>query len=189
MDENELVKVGIEVALRPITDIAENALGVLGGDWLSEIRRRNRERLKANTDALLRKRGVRPEEIPSPSLAMPLLSGAQDESSAELQDIWARLLAAILDPKKSRGFRKEFLEVARQMEPLDALVLPMLEPAERMEPTRAVAIAKQLGIPTDQVLNAFGFFHRVGLTEELPTPQIYPQLTSPGRQFLAAIRD
>ena len=190
-EEKEVVKMGMEVALRPVTEIAENALGLLGGDWLSEVRARNRAKLKENTDDIMRRRGVKAEEIPSPAVAMPLLSAAQDESRAELQDLWARLLAAALDPRRSGAFRKEFIDLAKSFEPIDAVLLPMLRDSTSYDPTRAVNFGTRLGVPTDHVLNSFGFLTGAGLAFETPggNPKMFPQLTPKGRQFLAAISD
>jgi hypothetical protein len=41
----------------------------------------------------------------------------------ELQDIWAKLLAAAADPARAKSFRLRFIETAKQMDPLDAVVL------------------------------------------------------------------
>jgi hypothetical protein len=74
-----------------------------------------RERLKA--------RGIEKPEQPSMSVALPLLIAAADESRDELQDLWARLLAAATDPERAKFFRIRFIEAAKKMDPLDAAVL------------------------------------------------------------------
>jgi hypothetical protein len=58
-----------------------------------------------------------------PSLAIPIMIAAADESRDELQDMWAALLAAAADPKKSASFRLRFIEVVKQLDPLDPAVL------------------------------------------------------------------
>jgi hypothetical protein len=67
--------------------------GVLGGDWLGQIRIRNLARYKEQTEEILLARGVTDATPVSPSLAVPLLRAAADETRGELQDLWARLLA------------------------------------------------------------------------------------------------
>jgi len=123
MDENELVKTGLEVMLRPATEIAENALGLLGGDWLSEKRTRNRAKLKSKTDEILERRGAKLDTDPSPSVVIPLLMSAQDEGRDELLDLWAALLAAASDPARRKAYRREFVAIAKELEPVDIIVL------------------------------------------------------------------
>jgi len=45
----------------------------------------------------LEARGVGEPILPSLTVALPLFRGAADESREELQDLWARLLAAAMD--------------------------------------------------------------------------------------------
>jgi hypothetical protein len=51
-------------------------------------------------------------------VALLLLIAAADEDRQELQDLWARLLAAAADPKRTKSFRGAFIDVA-----MDAVVL------------------------------------------------------------------
>src|SRR5579863_1754543 len=144
MDEDEFVKAGMELMLRPVTDIAENALGLLGGDWLSEKRARNRAKLKAKTEEILKARGAKLDNDLSPSIIAPLLSTAQDEGQEELQNLWAKLLASAMDPKRREGYRREFVQVAKDLEPLDVLVLPYLRESTPLQPTRLMYVSGQL---------------------------------------------
>ena len=61
-----------------------------------------------------------------PSLAIPIMIAAADESRDELLDLWAALLAAAADSGKSNAFRLKFIEVVKRMDPLDPLVLRRL---------------------------------------------------------------
>jgi hypothetical protein len=54
--------------------------GVLGGDWLGQIRIRNLARYKERTEEILVARGVTDATPVSPSLAVPLLRAAADET-------------------------------------------------------------------------------------------------------------
>jgi hypothetical protein len=62
------------------------------------------------------------EEI-SPSIAVPLIEAAADESREELAELWAKLLAAAADPARKGRVRLEFATTLKQMDPLDAKVL------------------------------------------------------------------
>lgn len=123
MDEKDLMKSGMEIMLRPVTNITENALGLLGGDWLSEKRARNRARLKQETENLLERRNIKLDTDPSPSVVMPLLSAAQDEGREELIKLWAALLAAGSDPALRGSYRREFVDIVKKLEPPDILLL------------------------------------------------------------------
>lgn len=125
-DGKELIKIGMEVALRPVTDIASDILGVFGGAWLHEKHERIRRRLKEETEEIFRERGVREPQEPSPSVIVPLLTHAQNETREELLRIWAQLLAASMDPTRSHLYRREYVEIVRRLEPLDARVLKRL---------------------------------------------------------------
>lgn len=188
MDEDDLIKTGMEVALKPVTDIAEDALGVLGGDWLKEVRRRNRERLQENTKKKLKDRGAAKVKEPSPSEIIPLLRVAQDESQAELADLWASLTATLMDPQKKHLFRREFIEIAKKLEAIDVGVLPLLQKGD-MRPSKREVIAHQLGVGPDEVQNSFRNLAKLELSapEILTVASAEPNLTPLGRHFMMAV--
>ena len=116
--ENLAVFVG-----RVLGTLPEDAVGMLGGDWLHHVRLRNAARLQERTDAILRARGIRETSSISPRLAVPLLFAASDESEDILQDLWARLVANAMDSTHPHPVRRSFITTLQQLEPLDAIVL------------------------------------------------------------------
>jgi hypothetical protein len=58
-DEAEITKIGMEIALRSVTAIAEDALGCLGGNWLREVRARIRAKLTDRTEQIFASEKVR----------------------------------------------------------------------------------------------------------------------------------
>jgi Abortive infection alpha len=105
--------------------IPEDLIGIAGGDWLHQKRRRNLAKIEAETEKLLE--GVALERIsePSVSVVVPLLEAAADEAREELQNLWAALLAkAMIDGGKR--VRRAFFEIVRRMEPTDAIVLHLI---------------------------------------------------------------
>jgi hypothetical protein len=87
-------------------------------------------------------------EAVSPSIAVPLLRAAADESRPELQALWAMLLAAALDPKKSSLVRRSFIETLSKFEPLDAAVLwGRHQIPGDLQPTARDFLAKRLEVP------------------------------------------
>lgn len=179
---------GVEVALRPITAVAEDAIGLLGGDWLSEKRRRNRERLRAGAEEKLKARGADVDDDPSPSVINPLLSAAQDESRDELVDLFASLIATAMDPKTRSTYRREFVDIAKQLEPVDAAVLPLFATKEHRNPSRQHYVVEQLKITEDEYELSKMNLAKLGLlnTKHGDTPQS-PSLTPLGRLFVRAV--
>jgi hypothetical protein len=167
VEENDLVKAGMEVVLRPITDIAENLLGLVGGDWLSEARRRRREELKRKTEEILRKRDAIADDEPSPTVVIPLLSAAQDEGREELIDLWAALLAAAIDPARKSRYRRQFVDIVKQLEPVDAVVLrALVKEGGGVFYEQRKDFADSLGITEDQMDVSFGALRNVDLINE-----------------------
>lgn len=101
--------------------IPEDAVGLLGGDWISEVRTRNAHRLQMRTDEILAQRNAEIEPL-SLSVARPLLEAAQDESRDELVEMWARLLANAMD-KSRPNIRRSFIETLKKLDQLDVLIL------------------------------------------------------------------
>jgi hypothetical protein len=104
-------------------DLLADLIGLAGGDWISEYRRIRQNKLARDADEIMKERGVKidPEKIQLPQVAA-LIKNASDESHPEIQDLWARLLAAALDPGRASKMRQEFVETVRAFDPVDALV-------------------------------------------------------------------
>src|ERR1700730_14559520 len=83
--------------------IPEDLLGLAGGDWLREKREQNRDRLKRRTKEILKSRGVTPDqETAAPLLLEEISKAAEYEQRPEIQEIWARLLAAAIDKTRAK---------------------------------------------------------------------------------------
>lgn len=188
--EDTLPETVMDMALSPITDIAETALGEIGGRWISETRARNRARLRERTEAILNGRDAQPKADPSPSITIPLLSAAQDEGREELLDLWARLLATALNPASTENYRREFVGIARELEPIDAACLPRLEAgATKAWRFRRESMAKALNKSQDGVDLALRNLAKLGLIDmgKMESSDFQSFVTPLGRQFLAAI--
>lgn len=105
--------------------LPEDLVGLIATDPLKHIRIRNAEKLKEKTEKILYERGIEQPQLASPTLAIPLMQAACDESREELQEIWAQLLATAMDPARANTVRRSFIDTVKQMDPLDALVLKM----------------------------------------------------------------
>jgi hypothetical protein len=96
--------------------------GLLIGDKVSAARARRLEEIAHKATKKLEDRHVADRlELPE-DIAIPLLEAAQGEPRDELQELWARLLANAMDPKRSNNVRAEFIEIVRKFEPIEARV-------------------------------------------------------------------
>jgi hypothetical protein len=109
--------------------VPRDLVDVLGGNWLAHVRIRNAARRAAETEKILRDRGVTETQPVPPVLAIPLLRGATDEEREQLTDLWARLIANAMDPKLGT-VRNQFIEAVKQMDPPDAIMLHHLYTAK-----------------------------------------------------------
>ena len=117
------------LAAGPIGQLVSNFIGVAGGDWLGESRKRNLAKLQKNTEDLLQGIDKARQSPPSVNVVRPLLEAAADESREALQDLWAALLANASVDDGGR-VRRDFFEKVKQMEPDDARALRIV--ASRM---------------------------------------------------------
>ena len=86
---------------RVLGRLPDNFVGWAVGDWLAHKRLRRWAALQAETAEILRQRGVaEPFAEVSASIAIPLIQAAVDEDGESLKEMWARLLAAALDPQE-----------------------------------------------------------------------------------------
>jgi hypothetical protein len=68
--------------------LPHNLVGIIG-DWVYHKRIRRWAELQAETKRILDERGVKePYEDPSPSIALPLIEAAIDETRENLKEIW-----------------------------------------------------------------------------------------------------
>jgi hypothetical protein len=167
--------------------VPEDLVGYLGGDWLRVRRFENIVRLIEKFRERLKARKTKIKEPISLSVALPLFRAAADESRDELQDLWARLLAAAADPSRAGHFRQAFIGAAKRMDPLDAHVLSQVRSqAGRVASTGLNALAAELGVTRDQIDVSCENLRGLGLL----MGDLHSALLSAfGREFLCAVSD
>lgn len=131
----------------------------------------------------------RESEPASLSVALPIIIAAADESRDELQDIWARLLAAAADPALANSFRIAFIEVVKKMDPLDAVVLQtsIQMHAGRITGETRQALADQLHVSRDEIDVSVDNLTKLELVR--PVNEMVSAIASFGREFLRAVSD
>jgi hypothetical protein len=164
--------------------LPQDIVGMLGGDYLKVRRAENLFRTMQKAKKRLEDADVRQPDAP-PSLALPIMIAAADETRDELQDVWAALLAAAADPNKNQSFRLKFIEVARNMDPLDTFILERLRVKNRIPGDDRGSAAMEMKISLDELDISIGNLRSAGmiLTDVLDSATATPL----GREFLRTI--
>ncbi len=138
---------------RIVGTVPEDLVGVALGDPLRFVRTAIAARYDEKLNEIFQRRGITATQPVSPSIAIPLVRAAYDEGRPELQELWAQLIAAAMDPKRSDRVRISFIETLRKFDPLDALVLKYrCQHPESLGPNAAEYIAKVLDVPFEEIL-------------------------------------
>jgi hypothetical protein len=172
-------------ALREILGtVPEDVVALLGGNWLKVKRAENLLRTIAKAQERLKRDGIKAEPA-SLSIGLPLLAAAADESRDELQEIWAGLLAAAADPARSKAFRVAFIEAAKGMDPIDALLLKAIQHrGGRATNADRDSVAAEMHIPRDQLDVSIDNLKNLRV---LMTTTAGFYLTAFGREFLRSL--
>ncbi len=180
---------------RALGGVPENLVGLLVGDWLIHKRVRRWSELQAETKGLLDQRNKKePYEDISPSVAIPLIEAALDEDREGLKELWARLLAAAMDPTRKNRVRLSFITTLKQMDPLDAWVLEALYgvyPAGFGQSMNGGDVfSAKFSVSHDEVLVSFGNLERLnclGFASPPDGPKISPIISPSGRLLIEAL--
>lgn len=163
----------------------QDVVGIILGDPLGFVRAFLAGWYDKKLTEILRRRQVEHTQPVSPSVAIPLIRAAYDESRPELQELWAGLIAAAMDPARSGRVRLSFIDTLKQFDPLDALVLQALYllPNDAGMDNRRNDIAKQLRQSQQDVLLSIDNLRRLGCVD------VGWQATRFGRALIMACSD
>jgi hypothetical protein len=165
----------------------QDLVGYLGGDWLRFRRAENIAEMMKKAQERLKAWGVKEPESASLSVALPILRGAADESREELQDLWASLLAAAMDPLRAGRMRQGFAEALSKMDPLDALVIKSPKVPTGITYTDRENMAHELGVSRDEIDVSISNLIKLELFD---SPRNQETFISPfGREFLRVVAD
>jgi Abortive infection alpha len=172
----------------------QNFVGLVVGDWLIHKRIRQWSEFQAETKRILDQRNAKePYEDISPSIALPLIEAALDEDREGLKELWARLLAAAMDPSRKNRVRLSFVATLKQMDPLDASVLETIydTPGGFGGGTNGRDVLSQkFSVSADEVLVSFINLQRlncVGFASG-QGPKVSPIIEPLGRLLVEALR-
>jgi len=106
-----------------VREPAESVIGILT-DRLRFIRWERQIRLVEKAQEIITERRLKGQLTPiPPKLALPIIEHATLEEDDSLQDLWARLLVEAGNPQSPHKVRMAFVEIIKQLEPVDAKVL------------------------------------------------------------------
>ncbi|MGQ0741243.1 MAG: Abi-alpha family protein [Alphaproteobacteria bacterium] len=164
----------------------EDLVGMLGGDWLKIRRAENIARLIVASKERLQKDGVIEPQSATLSQALPILRAAADESREEIRDLWARLLAAAMDPTRANQVRSRFIDAIKQLDPCDALVLQSIaRRGTKIDLSQRNDIIRELVRGPDEVDVSIQNLRELELLHEL-SPGVV-MLSPFGREFVRII--
>lgn len=147
----ELLKSAGGYFAKVLGTVPEDLVGVLGGDALRARRVRNCIRQIQAAEELLKAQNVQSQPPPL-ALVTPIVEGGMDEERPELADLWAKLLAAAMDPARMGQIRQSFISTVKSMDPLDALALDALpNPTPEFESNVRVFLSRKLDRGEDEV--------------------------------------
>jgi hypothetical protein len=125
---NETIKNMISSArefLKPLVGPPLHELGLLAQDHVRFWRLKNQVRIVCKAREFLESNGIKPQKIHIKTLA-PLLEYGSLEEDETLQNMWAMLLAKAFDPQENYNLTNMFIEIMRQLSPIEVRLLDLL---------------------------------------------------------------
>lgn len=174
-------------------DLPKDLVGILG-DQVKVYRAVRLDALWKKSKEYLQVNGAVEPESPGLNLVLPILEAAADENREELQDLWARLLAASLHPDRLKLVRLRFIGALKSLDPLDVRMILWLQNYEQAHPLSSSqgtifgqrdTIAKELMVSTDEIEVSTANIILAGFAFRTASNVIV--LTPFGREFLRAV--
>lgn len=201
-DDKALVQAVVHEAAAPLMGPIADIVGLAGGDWLAAVRKKRNEKREQNqretletAGRLLSERGIKPAQDTGREKVADILEAAQDKSEAELKDLFGRLLAAAVDPTRSKQYRREFVQIVAQFEPLDAMVLMAGGNAENFAEGQRRAFSQRFNVTEDQIELAMRNLIKLGCARNPQEKAVQPHssvlnivLQPVGRELIRILR-
>jgi hypothetical protein len=165
--------------------LPHNLVGLID-DRVVQYRARRWVEMNEHLDRILVARGVKERIEPSFTVVLPLIEAALDENREELKDLWNRLLANASDPSRSSRVRASFIEIAKKLDPLDALIVQKMSGAGPIAPNARDFLHAALSVPIREIMVSFGNLTELGLVSPLNSDRFNPGLTDKGAAFSQA---
>lgn len=99
--------------------------GLIIAEEIKYFRTRRRISLFQKTEKLLKERGIEPQQVGMKTLFHIVENGSLEDDE-NLHNKWAQLLATAADPSKSLVYSPAFIEILKQISPIEAEILDKL---------------------------------------------------------------
>ncbi|MDR7665319.1 Abi-alpha family protein [Methanosarcina sp. Z-7115] len=109
-----------------IAKYIDEPLMELAGKWVDNRkfdRWENLVKIQDKVNAILKERGCKTLRMITPKLGIPLIDQALLEDNDDLREIWCKLIANSLDPNINVEFHYAYIDIIKNLTPLDAKVL------------------------------------------------------------------
>jgi Abortive infection alpha len=184
----ELVKSGRDVGsyfASILGDTPKDLVALLVGNRLKIQRAEQLAKLWAKAQERLREQGIYDPVSPNPKLAIPILTAAADENREQLQNLWAALLAASMNPNKETQLRLAFIERLQKLDPPDAKIITYFSGDRRtIADQDKDKTARELGLTLDELLVSVRNLQELYIASDNGTQVA---LTPFGREFLRCV--
>jgi hypothetical protein len=182
----EVVKSGCSYVAEVLGTTPHDAVGLFLADPLHHLRFRAAEWYARREAEISARRGVKDKQPVCATIFVPWFEAATKETRDELRDMWARLLAAARDPKRSHQVRQSFIDAVKRMDPLDALILEKKLDGQNYSPHARQAFSQMFKVSEDQVEVSFMRLDELGLAARV-TGNVDVHTTATGRELALAV--
>ena len=178
-DQKPISAAARELAARCAGFMGET-VGELFRDEARLLRWKNSHRIIDRAEQHLENRKAQGKRTLPLGMAIRFMDEASLEEDADVQDLWARLLANAADPKSGYAISKTHIALLAEMNGLDAIVLASIDQAHWMqfkevaqmtgnEPLDCSRLAREIGYSENDVGLALGNLWRLGCLIQEPT--------------------
>jgi hypothetical protein len=176
---------------RILGTIPHDTVGLVLGDPLGFVRTVIAGQYDMLLTKIFKRRNVTQTQPVSPSLAIPLLRAAYDESRSELQQLWAALIAAAMDPKLSGRVRLSLIELLKRLDPLDARIIQQItvHPLTISQDNPVDHLSKCFDVSRDEVSFSLDHLYELGCLDASQNNSPVPRVTAKARLLVRAVSD
>lgn len=105
--------------------LVKDLVGLGGGDQVKIWRLERAARSLHSAKERLRKDGIDPKPV-APAIGLPLIEASSLEDREVMLDMWVKLLAAAMDPRRANDVRQSYISAIKSMDPTDAMLFSIL---------------------------------------------------------------
>jgi hypothetical protein len=128
-DAADLVKAGVEAAMKPVSEVIEKIagpaaeeLGLTIQDTVKVFRLKRQIRLWNKVKQICQEANIEPSRMPL-KLVAPIIENASLEEEDDLQDVWANMLANAANPREENPVAPSFPAILKELSARDVKFL------------------------------------------------------------------